>query len=632
MKKIIPLLIIVSFLYVVFYTSCANQGMPTGGPKDTIPPVVVKTYPALRATGFKGKEIDITFDEYIVSDEISEKLVISPPMKKKPEIRMKSKTLMIQFPEGLKDTTTYSLDFKNSVADNNEKNKLKNLRFLFSTGPRLDTLRVAGYVRNALSLEPVEGALVALYRDMDEQAFYDSIPDYISKTDDKGFFLMDNIAAGRYRLYALSDADNSLTYNQAAEKIAFADSVIVPAAKFVEKQDTITRGQDTLAVSGEVQFFPGLQFLRMFEEENYSQFLNSSIRDLENRISLNFAESLTDSFKIGILDHPELSDKLFLESNLKRDTIAVWLTDTLLSRKDTLLFQVKYEELDSLNKMYVRTDTLEMIFKRPKKVVSKRRKKEEVEIPQVTLQSNLQSSGFDLYRNIVLESPEPLQSFDTTMVHLYFHEDTIKTLVHPEILPDPASIRKYLIKYHWESFSNYTLEVDSAAARNIYGDPSRPFSQKFQTQKENYYGQIILNIENLNEPAIVQLLKNDKDETILQKAQILESGKIEFPYLKPDKYKIRLIFDDNQNGIWDTGYLKNKKQPEQVIYYPKIIKVRSHFEFNETWKLDMDALFKKDLVDDDLEKEKARKKQAELKNGKKPTDEPETKPREQRDF
>jgi hypothetical protein len=144
----------------------------------------------------------------------------------------------------LKDTTTYSLDFKNSVADNNEKNKLKNLRFLFSTGPRLDTLRVAGYVRNALSLEPVEGALVALYRDMDEQAFYDSIPDYISKTDDKGFFLMDNIAAGRYRLYALSDADNSFDLQSAAEKIALLTRSLFLLPNLLKSRDTITRGQD----------------------------------------------------------------------------------------------------------------------------------------------------------------------------------------------------------------------------------------------------------------------------------------------------------------------------------------------------------------------------------------------------
>ncbi len=157
------------------------------------------------------------------------------------------------------------------------------------------------------------------------------------------------------------------------------------------------------------------------------------------------------------------------------------------------------------------------------------------------------------------------------------------------------------------------MKIDSAAAYNIYGYPSKKLDQKFKTQKEEYYGKIVLTLKGLSAPAIVQLLGNDKDEKILQKIQVLGDGKIEFPYLKPDKYKLKIIIDSNKNGKWDTGYLAQGIQPEEVVYYPKIIKVRSNFEFAETWDIKYKPDYKKNLIDEEAEKEKARKKEKEKK-------------------
>jgi hypothetical protein len=269
LKSIVPLLFGILFFYLIFNTSCANQGMPTGGVKDSIPPVVVKTVPGLRGTNFKGSDLRFTFDEFIIPDEISEKLVISPPMKKKPIIKMKGKTLIIEFAEDPRKETTYSLDFKDAVADNNEKNPIEDFRFSFSTGSSFDSLRVAGYVKNALNQEPIEKALVLLHRQMDYTAFIDSTPDYIGTTNKEGLFMIDNVTKGNYRLYAVMDADNSLTYNQKAEQIAFADSIIVPSARFVARNDTIVKGKDTIVVSGHVDYSPLPQYLMMFEEEKF---------------------------------------------------------------------------------------------------------------------------------------------------------------------------------------------------------------------------------------------------------------------------------------------------------------------------------------------------------------------------
>jgi len=616
-KSILPLLFGISLFYLIFYTSCANIGSPSGGLKDSIPPVILKTIPELRGTDFKGADVRFTFNEFIIPDEISEKLVISPPMKKKPVIKMKGKTLIVEFSEDLRKDATYSLDFKDAVADNNEKNPIEDLRFSFSTGTSFDSLRVSGFVKNAFNQEPVEKALVMLHRQKEYTAFIDSIPDYIGKTDAEGFFMIDNVAKGEYRLYALTDADNSLTYNSNSELIAFDDSLIVPSATYEAKSDTIVKGADTIVVTGHVNYLPEARYLMMFEEEKFDQYLDGSKRNQANKCDFYFAESLSDSFKINLIKPAPTKEWSFLEMNLKRDSLTVWLTDTTFSNTDSLKFELQYQVLDSLEQLVIKRDTLELIYTPPKTQKQKRKKNEVAETPTIILSNNINPSAHDIYRRIQIEAPEPLTSFDSSKVRLYSIVDTIKTLIPIVLEKDTNSIRKYYVEHNWDANSNYLFQVDSAAAYNIYGYPSKKIDQKFRTQKEDYYGKVILTITGLKDPAIIQLLANDKDEKILQKIQILGDGKIEFPYLKPEKYKIRLIIDSNKNGKWDTGFLAGNLQPEEVVYYPKIIKVRGNFEIKENWKINYNPDYKKEIIDEELEKEKARKKELEKKAAKK---------------
>ncbi len=613
-KNLIPLGFGVSLFYLIFYTSCANIGNPTGGPKDTIPPVLIKTIPELRSINFGGSDVRFTFDEYIIPDDIRENLVISPPMKKKPMIKMKGKTLIVEFQQEPQKETTYSLDFKDAVADNNEKNPIEDFRFSFSTGARFDSLRISGFVKNALNQEPVEKALVMLHRQNEYTFFIDSIPDYIGTTNKEGFFVIDNVAPGEYRLYALTDADNSLTYNSNAELIAFADSIMVPSAKYIAEPDTMIKGLDTLVVSGHVDFSPGTQYLMMFEEEKFDQFLNDSKRIQANKCDFYFAETLSDSFRINLLK-PAVQNKdwSFIENNLKRDSITVWLTDTIISNRDTLKFELMYEALDSLDQLKMKRDTVELVYTVPKAPKQKKKKDDKPEIQTINLNNNINSSAHDLYQKIKIEAPEPLSEFDLSKISLFVFEDTVKTQIPITVEKDTNSIRQYFIEHNWEPNTNYLFQIDSAAARNIYGHPSNKTEQKFRTQKEDYYGKIFVTLTGLPSPAIVQLLANDKDERILQKIQVLGDGRIEFPYLKPEKYIIRLILDPNKNGKWDTGFLADNLQPERVIYYPKVIKVRSNFEIKEEWTIDYKPNIKKELFDEEAEKEKARKKEQEKK-------------------
>ena len=610
MKQIIPILIIVWFGYLVFTSSCANTGMPTGGPKDTISPVLVSTTPKYLATNYKGTEIRLTFDEYVVYDELNQKLVVSPPMKKKPLFKSKGKTLIVEFREDLKENTTYSLDFKDAVADNNEKNPYTDLRFAFSTGPVIDTLQVAGYVKKAFDLEPVEDALVLLHRVHDETAFFDSIPDYIGKTDKEGYFEIKNIAKDMYQLYAVVDGDNSLTYNQAGELIAFADSLIIPDARYITRNDTIVKDGDTLAVHSEIEYYPAIQYLLLFEEEAFDQYLDSYSRLAPNYCTFIFSETLSDSFAVELIDPKPTKDWLFIETNLKRDSLTFWITDTLISNIDTLKMQLRYQVKDSLDALVMKYDTLDLVYQRPKTEPKQRRRKKEVEeLPQISISHNIKSKGHDIFQRIVLQAPEPLEYFDTSMVQLSHVEDTLKMPLKIAIEPDSMSIRRFFINYPWVPEETYFFSIDSAAAKNIYGHPSRAVEQKFSIQEERYYGSIVLIIKGLGGPAIIQLLDNSKEEKVLQKIQLLEDGEITFPYLKPDKYKIKVIFDGNRSGQWDTGHLGEGIQPERVMYYPKILKIKGNFEFREEWKLEMDPNYGKEVIDEDkIKEEEARKK------------------------
>jgi len=597
--------------YLIFTTSCANPGMPTGGDKDSIPPVVVKTVPEPDARNYKGKTVSLTFDEFIVSTDVSSELVVSPPLKKKPVVKTKSKTLIVDFGDQLQPDKTYSLDFRSSIKDNNESNPLEDYRFSFSNGAGFDSLVVGGYVRMAENMEPVADVLVLLHSMDSIGAFRDSVPDYIGKTDEEGFYMISNVAPGNYRLYAVQDADNSLTYNSTAELIAFADSLIVPDAPLVP-DSTLSRHLEEEAEehekeAGEEHDHTGHQYdmkahyLLLFQEDSYEQYLEESKRERANLCFFRFDEAVTDSFSVRLLQPEPTSDWALFEFSAKRDSLNLWIKDTTISRMDTLKFQLNYEVLDSMKNFVMKTDTVELAFQKPKEKEKKKKKAEEEEvkeIPHFSFKGN-GKDGFDIYSRLTLDVPEPLEKFDYTMIHLTHKVDTVEQDVQFTVEPDSVNLRRYRIIYPWEFQEEYTLIIDSAAATSIGGYPSNKFGQKLKVRDEGYYAKIILTMANLGGPSVVQMVKNTDKEEVVQQISIASDGEIEFPYLNPDKFKIRLFIDRNQNGRWDTGNLDKGIQPERVVYFPKIIKTRSNFEVRETWNLPDDLQFKKDLIDED---------------------------------
>ena len=606
----IPYFIIAGFAWVVIISSCANQGMPTGGPLDSLPPVLVGTQPGYKTLNYRGNEVRLTFNEYIIPDQVSEMLVVSPPLTKRPTILTKSKTLIVQFNEELRDSATYSLDFKNSVVDNNERNPFGNLRFSFSTGDVFDSLRVAGRVINGFNLEPVENALIMLHKNLHDSAVYRVKPDYIGKADAMGLFLIDNIAPGKYHIFSVNDANSDLMYNEGAEEIAFMDTLVIPSAEFHEELDTLVHGVDSMLVTGHTSFLPGPFYLRLFSEDIFDQFLDSYKRDGRNKCTFVFNEPVSDTFGIRLMN-TEATDWYLLEPNEKMDSLVMWLTDTVIAKLDTLQMELAYFQLDSLDKLYVQNDTLLLTFadKEEDATKKKRRGRDDKEegpppIEQFTWITNVGTSVFDINGIIQLTAPEPVKDFDKSGILLYLSEDTLKTPLDFGLEKDSSVWRQYNILYKWEPEAEYSLEIDSAACENIYGITSQKFFKKFKIREEDYYGTIKLNMTGVKSPMIAQLLKNtDKEEVITEKS-FSEDRIVVFDFLAPEKYKVKIIYDENRNGKWDTGSYQDNYQPERVAYINEVIKVRGNWDSEFKWELTPDPTFTKTIVDVELEEQK----------------------------
>ncbi len=594
----------------ILFGRCANQGMPTGGPRDSIPPVLLESVPEMSGINFSGKEVRLTFDEFIIPDRVSEELVVSPPLTKRPGIRTKSRSLIVTFNEELKKGVTYSLDFKNSVVDNNEQNPYPRLRMLFSTGDVIDTLRVAGMVKKGHDLEPQEKILVMLHSNLNDTAVTASIPDYVAKTDDRGLFLFDNIKPGTYNLFAVNDANNNLKYDAGAEEFAFCDSLIIPSAEFTADPDTLAIGADSLLIAGHTQFKPDPVYLRTFTEKFYDQFLDKSVRDNRYKCTFVFGESVKDTLAIS-LQGREIPDWYTLEYNPAIDSLTLWITDTLVARMDTLKMELAYFQLDSMKQKYLHRDTVSLTYT-GKEVSDTRRRKKDDETPRITqftLTDNIKSTGFDLNTPIRLQTPEPAREFDFSAIRLTLAEDSTATPLKISPAVDTTEWRSWLIDFPWEPSTGYVLEIDSAACKNIYGITNQKFKKQFVTQADDFYGRIILNFTAVKDTILVQLLDNSKEEKVLRTLKAFSDGKVTFDFLAPAKYKVKIIFDTNNNGKWDPGIFSLKQQSERVGYLPEIVKVRSNWDNQYEWDLKPDPTFRKVLIDKEEEEKKRKEMQ-----------------------
>lgn len=588
-------------LVFLLLVSCAKMGQPDGGWFDETPPKVIGASPADGAVNVNQKKINIYFDEFIKLDNPSEKVVVSPPQLEQPEIKGAGRRIQISLVDSLKANTTYTIDFSDAISDNNEGNPMGNYTYSFSTGAAIDTMEVSGHVLESENLEPIKGILVGLYADHADSAFRTKPMLRVSRTDSRGRFVIKGVAPGSYRIYALQDQDGDYKFSQKSEKIAFSHDIIVPSCKPDVRQDTTW--VDSLHIKSIDQvdythFLPDNIVLRAFTESLTDRFFLKAERQKANSFTLFFSygDSILPQIK-GL--NFEAENAFLVEASVKKDTITYWLKDTALVNQDTLLMDITYRMTDSTGVLVNKTDSAQEILS--KEPYAKRMKEQEKELAAWTKKQEKKkkkgepydsvmevkpldvqlsaSSQFDPDQNVIFSFPTPLAKVDTAAIHLYAKHDTLWYRAPMEFLP--LENRKYELRGEWRPDIEYSLEVDSAAFKDIYGLASKPIKQGFKVNSLDTYGTLLVNITSLHDlPLIVQLL--DAQDKVVKETKTV-NGVAEFYYLKPQKYYMRLIVDRNNNGKWDTGNYDSDQQAEEVYYYPEVIECKAKWDLTESW-------------------------------------------------
>lgn len=600
------------FLFILFSNSCANQGAgPTGGPRDSIPPKIISSTPLPFQTNYTGKQIVLNFEEYVALDNLSDIIVFSPPLTKKPTIKVQGKSVVVTIDEEFAPNRTYSVDFKNGIKDYNEGNKIENYRITFSTGDHIDTLRIGGFLIDALTLAPIENSVSLLYLTENDSLFKTTTPNFIAKSDKTGYFLFDNLPDAQFKLYGLTDGDKNLYYSQATEQIAFSDTLIRPTATFVSKIDTIVSETDTVITTGYAEYSPLDLNIKLSLEDDYNQYLTSFKRVNKDQIQFVFNEALTHPIQTKLLS-PETSNEWeYMEFSKNKDTVNIWITDSLTAANDTLITELTYPSTDSTGNIVATTDTLKMLYAKSEKTQKgKPEVKVESKAKLFTFTTNLAQSNFDIYKMITLEAPSPIYSINKEMITLNeaINDSTFKP-VDFELQLAPNSKRKYTINYKPSGNTKYVLSMDSAVVKTLTGVENEGFKTSFTTQKADYYGTLIVEISGIDSVGIVQLIKSGKTEEIISEMKLDSTSKIlTFNYLKPDTYSLKLIADRNNNGKWDPINLEKKEQAEAVYYFPKTIQAKSNWEMKESWAVVPENGQKREVITENSSDKKPEKK------------------------
>lgn len=357
--------LLLCLLALLLTAACASIGNPDGGRFDETPPRVVGSSPADGAVNVSKRKVQILFDEYIKLEKASEKVVISPPQIEPANVRADGKRVKVDFYDSLRANTTYTIDFSDAIEDNNEGNPMGQYTYSFSTGDVIDTMEVSGTVLNAENLEPVKGVMVGLFPA--DSTFHDSLFTTtpfrrVSRTNGSGRFTIKGVKPGRYRTFALQDADGDFTFSQKSEMVAWDTTVISTSCRPDIRMDTVWRDSthyDSIRVVPYTHYYPDNIVLRAFKEEGQDVHLLKQERLVPESFKLFFTAPLDT---LPVIRGLNFNDScLVMERSLKNDTLTYWVTDTTYSyMQDTLTFALTYLETDTLGQLSPRTDTLDL--------------------------------------------------------------------------------------------------------------------------------------------------------------------------------------------------------------------------------------------------------------------------------
>lgn len=605
--------VVVGLLFAgAFFSRCASIGTLDGGPYDTLAPVITHISPMDYTTNFKGNKITFMFDEYIQLKNQQKEVYTSPAMKKKPLLTIRGKSIIIELrDDSLKPNTTYSIEFGSALADNNEGNPLHGMRYVFSTGDKIDSLYMSGYTEDSQMADSLGKTFIYFFEadSIEAPDKYDSTmfkyqPSKIARANTNGIFLAQNLKPVDYRVYAFFDSNDNHTYEPSLDKIGFLDSVYNPTRMpgFTIWYDSVRR-----YVSADPQLY-----FRMFMDVSFSnQKLNEQKRPDQHKVELQFNAAHPQIRSIVFDSIPE--EDIIIEPMTKgRDTLALWLKRPSESLPDTLRGKITYMRHDSLRRLQEVTEDLMVSWrlvetkeqeKERERLEKEKRKAEEEgrewkeparrsKFRMVDFKENVEVNPDEHY---AMEFTSPLTKFDTTAFVLRSWSEKGDTLrERMEFIPDTLSIRKWRMKTAWDPTRKYKLFIPTDAMADITGEGNDSLQVNLTVSDKDKYATMMLNVVPRVEGAlyILQIL-SDNGSTV-RELRNLGPGIHKVEYIPAGDMRMRIIEDLNANGVWDSGNLVERRQGERSEMYKndkeeEIFTTKTGWEFEIT--LDMNRLF-----------------------------------------
>lgn len=615
---------------------CASIGTPDGGPFDEDPPVVLGSTPLPGALNVTDKKVVIDFDEYIKIEKANEKVVISPPQKTQPIIKTNGKKIIVTLEDSLIENATYTIDFNDAIVDNNEGNPLGNYAFTFSTGDHIDTLACSGLVLDATNLEPVQGILVGLHSNQADSAFTKLPFERVGRTDADGHFSIKGIAPGQYRIYALQDMNQNFFFDQKSEMLSWSDSLVIPSTEVRMEPDTTWIDSltiDTIRILPVTHYLPEDIVLLAFTETPTFRYLVKSERPALNRFNLYFSTPSDTLPHIEPLNFPADSSYI-VQRNVRGDSLTYWMRDTTYYYQDTLAIALTYYATDTLGLLSPRTDTLSLVPKKTRAKIlqdeEKKRKDEEKErekrlkrgdstevkkpTPVLPMKVNA-SATMDLNAIVTVTFDEPIVAYSDTSLHLTHKVDTLWEDIPFVFRQRKGQLMTYELLGEWRPDEEYKFLADSAAFTGLYGLTTKKSETPIKFNSLDKYSSFILTVQQPERFAtpgaqLVAQLIDKSDKPIRQ--QVVKDGHADFYFVKPATYYIRMFWDLDSDGEWDTGLYDTHTPAEAIWYYTQPIEMRENWDYNQDW--DPLAIPVDKQKPDELKKTKSEKKEKKSKN------------------
>ena len=596
LKSLIPLIPAAAVLATMFFShSCANTTQaPTGGPKDTIPPVLLDVYPlpGTMNVPVHKTEIMFKFNEYVkIKDQKS--IYLSPPQEKPLKARLKGKSVIVSFEEDLLPGTTYTIDITGAIADNNEGNDFPGYVLTFSTGERIDSMYVTGLVQDCSTLNPIKGATVMLYKDQADSAIFLRRPDAAVKTDQWGFFCLRNIQDTCFRIYALYDDNSNNKYDPETEKVAFCDTVIWPKNKVAEgiyelyKFDML----DTAACLARKTEYE----LNLFKGVPSKQMLVNKVRVDDRTSYLTFMAPDAQVKKLSIKGVP--NKNLITQFDINRDSLIIWVNDPK-PQPDTFHLNIDYMKTDSTGNLVKTREKLKLAKPKEKKTAGKSSRRDiKHEDTIAVFKTVSKPETFEQY-GIGIEFNYPLvqEAFDSLKYEVTNPRQKTEAGKYT-VERDTLDIRKVRIRHSGKILPGYEykLTVPQRRFRDINGYYNDSSVVSIKLPDDEKMSSISLNVTGVGGTRYIIDLMNEQKSTVIRSYTIEKDNVLEFPYLKEGKYCVRVTEDKNRNYMVDTGDLLKHIQPEKVKFFKlkdgnMLLNIPASVEL--TQDIDLSVLFK----------------------------------------